>query len=444
MTAEIAILNRSAVALAADSAVTAKEKDSLKIYNTVNKLFTLSKHHPVGIMIYGSANIMGVPWETIIKIFRQKLRDKRYDTLDEYAESLITFLDNNNSLFPTELQDEYSKYSIQKCLLHVEEQIDKKVKQKTEEPAKLNENDLRAITTEIIHSNFEQFESSESLKHLPRNFSTTITQKYKDFISTEIKRIFEKLPITSESRKKLVKIAGHYFSKKIFSANYSGIVIAGFGDKDIFPVLKSYKIEAIYNKRLKYQYTEDERARITFNTSAQIIPFAQRDNVHTFVEGIDPKCMDVIFGFLNELLTHYPRNIVDSLKLENEDEKEQLISKLNKISRTVLEDFDRNIKQYIQDKNIYPIVRAVNFLPIDELASMAESLVNLTSFKQKISMDSETVGGPIDVAVISKGDGFVWIKRKHYFKPELNPHYLTKYFDKNDKESHNENSNGEP
>jgi hypothetical protein len=45
------------------------------------------------------------------------------------------------------------------------------------------------------------------------------------------------------------------------------------------------------------------------------------------------------------------------------------------------------------------------------------------------SLDAETVGGPIDVAVLSKGDGFIWIKRKHYFKPELNPHFLTNYFE---------------
>lgn len=41
---------------------------------------------------------------------------------------------------------------------------------------------------------------------------------------------------------------------------------------------------------------------------------------------------------------------------------------------------------------------------------MAESLVNLSAFKLKISDSYETVGGPIDVAIISKTDGFVWIK----------------------------------
>ena len=40
----------------------------------------------------------------------------------------------------------------------------------------------------------------------------------------------------------------------------------------------------------------------------------------------------------------------------------------------------------------------------------------------------ESVGGPVDVAVISKGDGFIWIKRKHYFDPSLNSHFFTNYF----------------
>src|SRR5712691_3131233 len=71
-----------------------------------------------------------------------------------------------------------------------------------------------------------------------------------------------------------------------------------------------------------------------------------------------------------------------------------------------------------------PVLDAVKLLPKDQLAVMAETLVALTSFKKRMSRDSETVGGAIDVAVISKGDGFVWIKRKHYFDPALNPRYM--------------------
>ncbi|HNS20691.1 MAG TPA: hypothetical protein PKH24_09335 [Sedimentisphaerales bacterium] len=73
-----------------------------------------------------------------------------------------------------------------------------------------------------------------------------------------------------------------------------------------------------------------------------------------------------------------------------------------------------------------PVMNTAASLPKDELAAMAEALVNLTRFKRRISSEPETVGGPIDVAVITKGEGFVWTKRKHYFVPELNPRYMAR------------------
>ena len=76
MTAEIVVMNREAVVMAADSAVTAGSK----IYQSANKLFTLSKIHPVGMMISNAADFMGVPWETVVKMYRQETLDA-----DEHA-----------------------------------------------------------------------------------------------------------------------------------------------------------------------------------------------------------------------------------------------------------------------------------------------------------------------------------------------------------------------
>lgn len=50
MTAEIAIMNESAVALAADSAVTVQHGKGFKIFQT-NKLFHLCRSNPVAIMV---------------------------------------------------------------------------------------------------------------------------------------------------------------------------------------------------------------------------------------------------------------------------------------------------------------------------------------------------------------------------------------------------------
>ena len=75
-----------------------------------------------------------------------------------------------------------------------------------------------------------------------------------------------------------------------------------------------------------------------------------------------------------------------------------------------------------------PLLNTVVNLDKEDMANMAESFISLTSLVRRMQPGEETVGGPVDVAVISKGDGFVWINRKHYFKPELNTQFFYNYF----------------
>ncbi|MCG8347222.1 MAG: hypothetical protein MI924_05515, partial [Chloroflexales bacterium] len=75
MTAEVAILSRSAVALAADSAATIVRypepgEEEKRVLKGANKVFALSRTQPVAIMIFGDASFMGVPWETLVKMYR--------------------------------------------------------------------------------------------------------------------------------------------------------------------------------------------------------------------------------------------------------------------------------------------------------------------------------------------------------------------------------------
>lgn len=63
-----------------------------------------------------------------------------------------------------------------------------------------------------------------------------------------------------------------------------------------------------------------------------------------------------------------------------------------------------------------PIFNIVSSLPRTNLSEIAEALINITSLRRHVSTDSETVGGPTDVAIIAKADGFTWVKRKKYFE----------------------------
>ena len=104
MTAEIAVLNKFGVAIASDSAITVtsyhENRVKTKVHNSANKLFTLSKYAPVGIMFYNTVTLGGVPWETIVKAYRDNLNKNRFDTLHEYANDFFSFLKDNKFLFP--------------------------------------------------------------------------------------------------------------------------------------------------------------------------------------------------------------------------------------------------------------------------------------------------------------------------------------------------------
>lgn len=92
MTAEIAILNRSCAALAADSAVTIG--GGQKIYNTQNKIFEVSELNPIGLMFYNRMDYLDTPVEVIAKEFRLHNKSKNYSTVTECFEDFVQCLKN--------------------------------------------------------------------------------------------------------------------------------------------------------------------------------------------------------------------------------------------------------------------------------------------------------------------------------------------------------------
>jgi len=220
----------------------------------------------------------------------------------------------------------------------------------------------------------------------------------------------------------LKKVAGYLFSRDVFRKDISGVVIAGFGKTEIFPHVKSFEIECVINGKAKYKMGKEAEA--AQDNDACIVPFAQEDMVREFMEGIHPDYFDYLFkGLRSLLMKKYPDNILAEIKDLSKKKQKSVASKLEQINRGILDEFRQQLQKNSETKHIAPVVMATSHLPKQELGEMAETLVSLISFKKRMSVDAaETVGGPIDVAVISKADGFIWIKRKSYFKQELNPH----------------------
>jgi len=425
MTAEIAIMNKLAVALAADSAVTfgGSEGQGEKIYNTANKLFALSHHYPVGIMLYGDAQFTGVPWESVVKTYRKQLGHKSFGTLDEYAEHFIAFLDRRNPLFPRQAQEQGLLGSVASYYTEpIRRDIEKAIQDKITNRGKATEDDVKEVVRRTLKTHNDKLQRLNRLPGMPSGHERRIRQRYKKTIDFARQHVFGKLPLSAYDVRLLNNIAALLYTKELFPSNCSGIVIAGFGERETFPSVVQIKAQGVLLDRLKQK--EERRTAIGLDVQAAIVPFAQTEMVATFMEGIDPFYSRAIGSSLGELVKRLCECFAETLDRVPKKSKDACVRKLQQATPQLVEEFLNRLNADKRKRYIDPVISTVGVLPKDELAAMAESLVNLTSFKRRVSMTPETVGGPIDVAVISKGDGFIWIKQKHYFKPELNRHFF--------------------
>ena len=165
---------------------------------------------------------------------------------------------------------------------------------------------------------------------------------------------------------------------------------------------------------------------ITENNKAAICPFAQTDVMMTILTGVDDGIKNLAYATFDKTIELFLNVIIGDLQSKNVDTS--IISAIKGIDLNVFSNlFKKSINDFINNEYIIKLVETVEYLEKEDLANMAESLIALTGLKRRMTSSEESVGGPVDVAIISKSDGFIWMKRKHYFNKELNAQFFQRY-----------------
>jgi hypothetical protein len=392
MTCEVAVMNKRGVALAADSAVTLGER---KVYHTAEKLFELSTAAPIGIMTYGSADMMGVPRETVIKMFTRKLGEQRFDHVEQYAQELLRFIEVSDALFPESAQRRWFRSLVGS---YWKNQVADRLQEKLAQPPKAGQKRANTILSDLIDEDTEIWQEYKPIDSLGSAYGERILAEYAAEIDQVEKELFGSFDPPVLVKERLRNIVGLMYSRQWFHPqDFSGIVVAGLGESEAFPVLIHYHVGTVAAGRLRYIKVGE--ALMTQDDDAAVIPFAQAHMINMFYEGIFP-----------ELKERIPEIIVRCVDAAADT---KAIASNTKFAEKLKKEFDEAFGEELQEKYTAPLIAAVSALPRYELAKLAEALVNLTAFRARMSAtEDETVGGPIDVAVISKGDGFVWVKKK--------------------------------
>jgi len=433
MTAVVGILNKRAVAIAADSAVTYNDGKKVKIYNQANKIFTLSKFHPVAIMIYNGADFMETPWEIIIKVYRKNLKDNKFDTLLEYQKDFFLFLKAKNFYATSESKAN----SFRSYLININRDlIDSLYRQNQSLDFKNNVADRQTALTileTIVDGHLAHWSAKTDFMEDFVDFTYAEFLQLNQIELDKITQYFfidEGLLLSVSLKDKIYNLYFHISRFPERFIHFTGLVFVGFGETEIYSSLIPINTSFAIGDRLRYYIDNGNAATIGNNSSSAICPFAQVDVINTILMGVDPILKDTYRDSFIDFLDQYNTLLLQAAgngpNVNNNLNLQALIGSINKAE--LIKKYIEFNEDIINVKYITPLLDAVSSLSKEDLAEMAESLIYLTYLKRRITNSEESVGGPVDVALLTKGDGFIWIKRKHYFKAELNNHFIQNYF----------------
>ncbi len=232
-------MNKYGMALAADSAVTLGQK----VYHSAEKLYQLSEHAPVGIMTYGSAQIMGVPWSTVIKTYRRKLGDRHFDFVDQYADDFLKFLASNNPLFPADHQALWFESLVGAVwkgdfLDPVSERFGTSI---SEWP-----DDAWSLLEKSVLESREAWNRWPTMETVGEGFGKEVVGQYESNLEKLEACLFDGLTIPDQIKAGLRENVALMHEKTwIHDNDDSGIVIAGFGEMGAFPRLVEYNVGTV-------------------------------------------------------------------------------------------------------------------------------------------------------------------------------------------------------
>ena len=173
----------------------------------------------------------------------------------------------------------------------------------------------------------------------------------------------------------------------------SGVVVIGFGSEQLFPAFSHFVVDGVVANRVRSRHLDS--VRIGEDGTATIRAVAQGDMVQTFMDGLHPIYPQALRSLVSRTLDLMIGRVNDNVENTLSDrDRDRCIADLQQITALIVDDFEQNLQNLLEEAHSNPIMSIVGVLPKEELAEMAETLVSLTSFKRRMTPEAETVGRP--------------------------------------------------
>jgi len=126
LTAQVAVLNASGIALASDSAVTVTGGKQSRSYQSADKIFPIAGV-PLAVLHSGNTALWGVPWQLLVEIWSQGRAGTHCASVGAYAQDFLTRLSQQSALVNPANQGDHVRWTFRDYLLAVRGTIRKEL-----------------------------------------------------------------------------------------------------------------------------------------------------------------------------------------------------------------------------------------------------------------------------------------------------------------------------
>jgi hypothetical protein len=323
-------------------------------------------------------------------------------SVDQYRSSFLSWLESNHqwfakdvefSDFMTQLEDAYRL--IRQEMLKVSAD---------EDPRTPEEKALEIVT-----------EWNDDLKEYPAFDSASegwVAATWRDRESQIRERFeywFDDVVRSTEIDETILDYSRNYIRQGQF-INRATLAFVGYGREEILPAWANVELAAFLEGELLFIHRDSRAGDPTLTPYFGIRPLGQDSAINLFLRGAEQGSVNSARRAASRVIESTRQSLLENVA--DEGARATIEQQFEEMQSEVSTKIDEEVWDYSDSEFVGPLRNAISGLPSGDLAAVAKSLVELQALRQTTTAEIGTVGGPIDVATISRDIGFRWIRHK--------------------------------
>lgn len=176
-------------------------------------------------MVYGAGTFMGVPWDTVIKLFRAQLGDTAYATIQDYANRFIEFLEAEPTLAPDSSQKRYVRGHLDKyygdMVRQIQNQTTERLREETPDSLDDFQQLLRTVESSVIDRHYGLWRDAEYAEDMDSRAADALKKQYRTLIRRTRESRFVS-DLTPSGSRRITRLSGWILSKYAYRRLLAG------------------------------------------------------------------------------------------------------------------------------------------------------------------------------------------------------------------------------